>query len=275
MERTLPDDGLHTPAIKAHSVEKILRHDMYAHLFTTGMKNKWPQRAYIGLYSGAGRARLPSGEIVETTAMGALREDFTHYVFVDSDERCIKSLQTRARPLAAGRPIRFIHEDVNRAVPAIHRALPSYSRERGLLSLCFVDPFDASLQHATLADLASRFRIDFLILLALSMDARRNFRKYYQDTTDDRIAKLIDAPDWREELDGSGEAVIPFLVRKFNEAMVRVGYEPALPLHHHPVRVSRMGVLLYYLVLYSKSKVGQQFWEKALGAADPQGALGI
>lgn len=275
MRRDLIDDGLFTPEIKTHSVEKIVRHDYYAHLFAEGMKNKWPQRAYLGLYSGSGRGQLPSGEIVETTAMGALREPFTHYIFVDNDERCIEALRARAAPISAGRPIALIQKDVNEAVPKIQQAMPTYSRERGLLSLCFVDPFDASLEHATLADLAKRFRMDFLILLALSMDARRNFRKYYEDPTDNRIARLIDAPNWREEKKRTNEPVISFLVRKFNEAMVRIGYEPAQPLHHHPVKVTRMGVLLYYLVLYSKSKRGQEFWEKTLGATDPQTSLPI
>lgn len=48
-------------------------HD-YVLLFSTAMKNKWPQRAYLGLYSGAGRARVAeTDEIVETTVMSAFR----------------------------------------------------------------------------------------------------------------------------------------------------------------------------------------------------------
>jgi hypothetical protein len=68
----LPDD-LYTPPIKQHSLEKISIHNRYAGLFNRAMKNKWPQRAYIGLYSGAGRAQVdPTGELVETTAMSVL-----------------------------------------------------------------------------------------------------------------------------------------------------------------------------------------------------------
>src|SRR4029077_4567853 len=72
--RNLPDDELYLPSIKEHSLEKIRRHNYYARMFATSMKNKWPQRAYVGLYSGAGRARIEgTGEIIETTALSALR----------------------------------------------------------------------------------------------------------------------------------------------------------------------------------------------------------
>lgn len=94
----LADDGLHTPSIKLHSVEKIRVHNYYVSLFTTAMKDHWPQRAYLGLYSGPGRALVePTGEVIETTAMSAFRPrfPFTKYIFVDNDERCIEALSGR------------------------------------------------------------------------------------------------------------------------------------------------------------------------------------
>jgi hypothetical protein len=70
----LEDDGLYTPSVKRHSLRKIELHNYYVSLFSTAMKNQWPQRAYLGLYSGAGRARVAeTDEIVETTVMSAFR----------------------------------------------------------------------------------------------------------------------------------------------------------------------------------------------------------
>jgi hypothetical protein len=72
--RGLEDDGLYTPSVKRHSLRKIEVHNYYVSLFSTAMKTKWPQRAYLGLYSGAGRARVAeTDEIVETTVMSAFR----------------------------------------------------------------------------------------------------------------------------------------------------------------------------------------------------------
>lgn len=63
------DDGLYLSEIKPHSLEKLRRHNYYAGTFSKAMSRKWPQRAYIGFYSGAGLARLAhSGEIVVTSA---------------------------------------------------------------------------------------------------------------------------------------------------------------------------------------------------------------
>ena len=96
--RALEDDGLYTPTVKEHSRRKIRLHDYYVSLFSTGMKKKWPQRAYVGLYCGAGRARVvETGEIVDTTAMSAVqvRDPFTKYVFVDNDHRCVEALEAR------------------------------------------------------------------------------------------------------------------------------------------------------------------------------------
>ncbi|MEE9132306.1 MAG: hypothetical protein V3U13_01980 [Gemmatimonadota bacterium] len=72
--RGLEDDGLYTPSVKRHSLRKIEVHNYYVSLFSTAMSNQWPQRAYLGLYSGAGRARVAeTDEIVETTVMSAFR----------------------------------------------------------------------------------------------------------------------------------------------------------------------------------------------------------
>ena len=87
----MEEDGLHRPEIKAHSLEKIRRHNFYAALFSKAMRKRWANRAYIGLYSGAGRALVkPGGELVETSALAVFRQEvpFTKYIFVDSDSRC-------------------------------------------------------------------------------------------------------------------------------------------------------------------------------------------
>lgn len=72
--RGLEDDGHYTPSIKEHSLRKIRLHNHYVSVFSTAMKDKWPQRAYLGLYSGPGRARVAgTGEIVATSAMSAMQ----------------------------------------------------------------------------------------------------------------------------------------------------------------------------------------------------------
>lgn len=54
----MEDDGLYLPTIRAHSLEKLRRHNYYAGMFAAAMAGKYGHLPYIGLYSGAGRARL-------------------------------------------------------------------------------------------------------------------------------------------------------------------------------------------------------------------------
>lgn len=271
--RNLSDDGLYLPNIKPHSLEKIRRHNYYARIFASGMKKKWPQLAYVGLYSGAGRARLETtGEVIETTAMAALRlpDQFTKYIFVDNDPRCTDALRQRVATLPRPADVSILPGNVHEVVPLVGDALPRFRPGHGLLSFCFVDPFAADLKFETLQAL-STFRMDFLILLMLGWDARVNFRRYFDDPASTRIADLIDCPNWREEYGRDPDKhVIRFLLRKFDEAMVRIGYLPASEDHYHRVTALGKGVLQYILVLYSKHPLGQQFWKETLSGAEPQ-----
>jgi len=146
--RGLADDGGYMPEISRHSLEKIRLHNTYASLFTTAARNRWPQLAYVGLYSGAGRAVVKgTGEIVETTALSAFRTEhpFTNYTFVDKDERCVEALRQRIASLPGKYDATVIQAEVGDAVDKVNQAMPAYGPGRGLLSFCFVDPFTAGL----------------------------------------------------------------------------------------------------------------------------------
>jgi three-Cys-motif partner protein len=272
MLRKLASDGLFEHVIKPHSLDKVVRHNYYAQVFATAMKNRWPQRAYLGLYSGPGRARIDgTGEIVEASPLGAMRlpDPFTHYIFVDRDPRCTAALEQRAATANPEADVTVITGDVNDVLPEITGALPHYSKKRGLISFCFVDPYAANLRFATIREL-SRYKMDFLILLMLGRDVRTNFPRYYEDTEDTRIAELIDSPDWREEYRASGESVVRFLLRKFDEAMTTLGYRSSQDDLIHQVKIARKNVFLYSLVFYSRHELGQTFWRDTLRRADPQ-----
>jgi len=276
--RNLTHDGLHTPVIKRHPLEKIRLHNYYAGVFSTAMKNTWPQRAYLGLYSGGGRARLAdTNEIVETTPMSVLRirDPFTKYVFVDNNQSCVRSLEQRVATLSAGPDATCICADVNSSLPQIQEAMPAFSRQRGLLSFCFVDPFSADLDFRVIKTLGRKYRMDFLILLMLGLDIRINFRRYLEDPGNDRIGALIDCPHWRTEWAASGRPhrqPIRFLLDKFDQAMRGLGYDAGTP---QSIRVTGKGALLYFLVFYSRNPLGVKFWEDARRRVSIQMTLGL
>ena len=248
------------------------------------MRKKWNQLAYVGLYSGAGRARvirptdkILSTEIVETSALAVLRQPhrFTHYLYVDSDERCTTALKQRIAALNVPVNFNVITGDVNEKIAAVRDGLPSFGVRNGLLSFCFVDPFDLGLKFSTIKAL-SHLRMDFLVLLMLAVDGRRNFRAYYQDKSSNRIGDCIDCPNWRTVYDAEGHPkVVRFLMTKFDEAMVRIGFPSATESAYHPVMVDGKGVLQYFLAFYSKSPTGQKFWKDCRAELSNQLALGL
>lgn len=272
----LEDDGFFTPTVKRHSIEKIRLHNYYVSIFTTAMRQHWEQLAYVGLYAGPGRARIEeSGEIIETTALGAVRvaHPFTKYILVDNDLQCIQALEHRIGALDDSYDVTLIHEDVSRAVPEIVEAMPPFSPERRLLSFCFIDPFSAALDFEVIGKLGSRYRMDFLVLLMLGRDLRTNFRRYLEDPDDERIARLIDDPDWRQEWARRqlpDQDLIGFVFEKFDSAMTRLGYEAAEKQEAHPIRIAGKNVFLYLLVLYSKDRLAKKFWKAARSGVDPQ-----
>lgn len=279
--RGLADDGGYLPEISKHSLEKIRVHNMYASLFTTAVRKKWPQLAYVGLYSGAGRAVVRgTGEIVETTALSVFRTEhpFTNHIFVDNDERCVEALRQRIAALPGEHDAVVIQAEVGDAVGEVTKALPEYRPGHGLLSFCFVDPFTAELDFEVIRALGGRFRMDFLILLMLGNDLRRNFPMYLDDTNDTRVGSLIDDPNWRDEWKARGLGpgdVIRFVLEKFDMAMSRLGYQSGRPSESHPVRIAGKNVFQYSLVFYSKHELGKRLWRAARKSLSPQQDLGL
>ncbi|HEY6158210.1 MAG TPA: three-Cys-motif partner protein TcmP [Gemmatimonadales bacterium] len=264
------DDGLCTPFIKAHSLEKIRVHNRFARMFATSMRDKW-DTSYIGLYAGPGHARIAGSDlVVQTSALSVLRQPqlFNHYVFVEKSPSCVKALSARWRRVAPTANVHIIPKDVHDSITDVRYYLP----KKRLLGFCFVDPFSAELQFRSTIGALTDLRIDFLVLLMLGNDARRNFKQYFNDPNDNRIADLVDRPDWRADYRRDGKPV-RFILNSFTEAMQRRGYPVVSPL---PIYAAGTKVLQYMLTYYSKDAFGLELWHKcikSLRRLDSQGQL--
>lgn len=281
-ELPLEPDGQYEPEIAEHSLVKIRRHNYYAALFSKAMSRKWKHRVYIGLYAGAGRARLRrTNQLVETSAIAVFKQEvpFTKYIFVDEDPRCIAALQTRIAALDARFDVTLIQRDVNHAVDQIVEAIPRFDlgAGEGLLGLCFVDPFRIDLNFSLIREL-SRFWLDFLVMLPFGFDLRRNLRRYLDHAENDRIAALLDLPDWRarwRQRNQSDRHFVRFAIDMFDEAMARLDFRRREMRDTVTVNVTGMGVYLYSLALYSRHQLGEHFWRTTVKGTQPQIDLGI
>lgn len=266
-----PDDGLHTPEVGEWGVEKYLRVWMYDQIFTTSMKGKW-KRTYVDLFAGAGHALLKeSGRKVLSSAMLALHvtHRFDRYVLCEANPVRMAALRERVGRAAPETDVVFVDGDANQIAERIVQAIPSDA-----LAFCFVDPFGTNIRLNTIRVLSAR-RIDFLILLALGMDANRN-QAIYRSEESTRLDDFLGDPSWRERWaaeEKQGGRFQRFLAQEYAGAMRSLGYPETALDEMHPVK--DRGRLLYHLAFFSKSELARKFWSEVRKYTSEQAELGL
>ncbi len=276
-EITPEDDGLPCSDVGAWAEDKYTLLALYDKLFSTGMKKKWNTRVYLDLYSGPGLARVRgTNRILVGSPLLALGvpDPFDKYIFCESDPGRLSALQQRVRRLFPGANVNFVLGDCNEKIDEICANIPPYSREHGVLSFCFVDPYGISINFSTVRKLSS-YLLDFLFLLAVQMDANRNL-DHYLDQDNHRIDEFLDLPDWRERwkiAEGQGTSFPRYLAEEYSGQMEKLRYLP-VPWHKmKQVRSDEKNLPLYRLALFSRHPLAYQFWDEVLRYSSDQRAL--
>ena len=266
-----PDD-LHTPAVGEWGRQKYLRLWIYADIFSRAMKNQYANRVYIDLFSGAGKATIrETGELVLGSPLLALSvaDPFTRYIFCDKDKQNVDALRERVARDYSWADVRIVHSPIEDAVDQILAHLPP---SHSTLDFCFADPYGLEFDFEIVERLSRGRRMDWLTLLAVQMDAQRNF-SHYLNPANDKLERLLNDRAWRvkwEAAQQEGKRLQPFLVECYNSAMVKIGYAPPKPSDAHRVKTESRSVPLYYLLFFSKHERGYQFWRQALKYSDAQ-----
>jgi three-Cys-motif partner protein len=271
------DDGLPCSEVGAWAEDKYKLVGLYDRLFSTGMKNKWATRVYIDLYSGPGLARVRvRGRVLRGSPLLALGvpDPFDKYIFCESNPKLLSALQTRSSRYADKPDVSFICGDCNEKIEEICAEIPAPSPGRGVLAFCFVDPFDISIKFLTVRRLSSYF-IDFLILLALHVDANRNV-EHYLDPGNSKVDEFLDLPDWRERwkiAEIQGRRFPRFLAEEYSGQMERLGYLRQPWDRMKQVRSDERNLPLYRLALFSRHPLAYQYWEEVLTYSSDQQRL--
>lgn len=213
------DDGLLAPEVGKWAEEKHGYVSYYSKLFSTGMKAKWDQRVYIELYAGAGYNRIrDTATFIAGSPIQALllEHPFDKYIFCEENTESLEVLKIRVQRAAPSANVAYVPGDCNRQVKNILAEIPAHSTNHRVLSLCFVDPYDIGIKFDTLRQLSTRFT-DFLILLALYMDANRNYENYVKEKSV-KVDQFLGSDDWRGRwgvAQMSGEQFPRFLAEEF------------------------------------------------------------
>jgi three-Cys-motif partner protein len=268
------DDGLPCPEVGAWADDKYKVVGLYDRLFSTGMKNKWHTRVYVDLYSGPGFVRIRgTGRILTASPLLALGvpDPFDKYIFCESEPELLAALRCRVGRYSRTADATFVCGDCNEKIEKICAKIPAPSPGRGVLTFCFIDPFDISIKFSTVRRLSSSF-IDFLILLALHVDANRNV-EHYLDSGNPKVDEFLDLADWRKRwrIAGSqGRGFPRFLAEEYSGRMEELGYLRQPWDGMKQVRSDEKNLPLYRLALFSRHPLAYQYWDEVLKYSSDQ-----
>lgn len=268
------DDGLIIPEVGPWAEDKFDLIRLYCQLFSTSMKNKWAgRRVYIDLYSGSGLCRVKgSTQVLLGSPLIALSVDapFDRYIFCENNPERYSALEKRIKTDYPKHSVHLILGDCEKSASDICAKVPSDS-----LALCFVDPFDCDFDFDTLKTISKAARgVDFLCLLALQMDAKRNVQHYL--LPDSKIDRMLGNATWRTRWTNRPnvhEDFAKFLAVEFARSMSEIGYLET-PLHQmREVKTHDNNVPLYYLAMFSKHQKAFDLWKEVLIYSTPQRGL--
>ncbi|MGH9648706.1 MAG: three-Cys-motif partner protein TcmP [Bryobacteraceae bacterium] len=264
----MDDDGLVSPNVRGWAEEKYRLLALYDELFSTGMKNKWDQRVYIDLYAGAGCSHVEgTSKFLKGSPIIALTvpNPFDKYIFCEENEDLLRALKARVQRIAPGADVAHILGNCDTEIEKICDQVPKASPSNRVLSLCVVDPFDFGLKFETLRRL-SNFFIDFVVLLAVGMDANRNYDHYVEGNSP-KIDEALGNTEWRERW-RAGSArkrdFRKFLATEFSLSMESLGYIRQPLDRMKLVKLVEKNLPLYYLALFSRHKTAYKFWDDVL-----------
>jgi three-Cys-motif partner protein len=267
------DDGLPIPSdLGLWTEDKFDLIRNYCQIFSSAMKKKW-KRVYVDLYAGSGLCRIEGrGQVLLGSPLIALSVDapFDSYIFCESDPERFSALKARVEKSYSHHNTELIPGKFEDHIQEICSRIPATS-----LALCFVDPFDCEFNIDDLKTISRSARgVDFLCLLALQMDAKRNVRNYLQP--DSKIDRMIGNTTWRERWNNRTdihEDFAKFLAIEFARSLSEVGYLET-PLHQmKEVRTHDRNVPLYYIAMFSKHPRAYDLWKKALVSSSRQRPL--
>jgi len=249
---------------------------LYDRLFSTGMKNRWDCRVYIDLFAGPGVARVKdTRKLLWGSPLLALqvKDRFDKYIFCERDGSYLDALMVRVTRVSGQSNVSFIRGDCNEEVEQICREIPRASTNYKVLSFCFVDPYDLSVRFSTIKRVSESY-VDFLVLLALQMDAARNLATYL-NPNNRKLDEFLGRNDWRERWTRLQETMgFPrFLAEEYAAQMQTLGYL-AVPFDRmKQVRSDFRNLPLYRLALFSRHELAYQYWNEVLKYGTSQGSF--
>jgi three-Cys-motif partner protein len=269
-EPTVASDGLTARCVGRWSEEKVYYISHYAEIFSTGMKNVFPERVYVDLFAGPGRCvRSDDGQETDGTPIKALqcKDPFTAYHFVEEATEPFNALQSRAKVSDRFQSISWYNKDANLAVKDIVTKIP-----RNTLTLAVIDPTGLHFTFDSLRTLTKGRKVDFIYLFPDGMDVRRNLETRYLAKPYNDLDDMLGTTSWRDAIKEERKKYPPtddpicpdadkIVLKIFKEQIATLGYPHVTTGDDIQFKNSRQAHL-YKLVFASRNPKGYEFWRK-------------
>lgn len=267
-------DGLPYNDVGVWTEEKHRLVAYYAAQFSGAMKDKFQKRVYIELYAGAGYSRIrDTNRVIPGSPINALtlKEPFDRYILCEEDAQKRAALEKRVLRHAPGVDVTFVPGDCDEHIAEIVAAIPQHSKSNKVLTLCFVDPNNIGIKFKTLRSLGETRMMDFIVLLALYMDALRAEQHYVRHPT--KINELLGTELWQgrwKEAKRKGSDFPHFLAEEFTTSMAGMKYIPPPFYSMRKVFYYEKNYPLYAVGLFSRHPFAYSLWGDALKYTDDQ-----
>lgn len=259
-ELVLGSDGLPVRVVQPWAQDKLYYLRRYIDVFTASMKDKWPRRVYVDLFSGPGRSVVEETcEEIDGSPMIALgtKYPFSALYFNDAAPEVTAALVARlGEPPPANVTVSTL--DCNAAALNARQVLFAGSNTHRTLGLAFIDPTAFQIGYDAIAHLTSELRIDVIITVMIGYAARFISAPGFADPMD----QFFGSSDWRElvEARAGGECITSRrLLDHYEDRLRQLGYAH----FDDSVRiVNSRNRTIYHLVFASKHELGGQFFRK-------------
>jgi three-Cys-motif partner protein len=240
--------------------EKLHYIGRYMDIFNGGMKNHWPNRAFVDLMAGPGRCMLDSREEFDGSPLLALKCDppFTSVVLVESDLNLLDAV--RRRTAAYGDRVQIVHGDCNDdgVIETIRTAVPPDS-----LTLAFADMLGLDVRFETLDRLTKSRKMDLAITFQVG-DLVRNVPQVLGGRQESRrLDEFFGASGWCEVVTEARMRGVPIedaLTTYYVERLSTLGYAHVVPLH--VLMKNTKNAPLYRLIVAGRHRRAAEFFQK-------------
>lgn len=182
------------------TVQKLDAVEKYLEFYTTALKKQSFKLCYIDAFSGSGNVMLKDGQVIDGSAIRALKYPFDQYYFFEKDKKFYDALLNKIHISFSDKMdhIRLIHGDCNDLLLGIDDFSWMANKWRGVI---FLDPYAMDLSWLCLENISRTKAFDVWYLFPFSA-VNRNLPNSgeIRPANENILTKIFGSADWKSKI---------------------------------------------------------------------------